>query len=305
MPLAPVGVHHRPRSSHSGTTGTEPAAEALLSPPRSRSDQPLPAYGSTAVATRSPARQLSRELSTLSADSEPESEFANGVHLQPTQWVSLFSVVMAVARILFSMVYTTKVFADDVQKKAMLNLQLAAIGAELVTGVITVVVFFRSMRSVVRWRRHASALVDGAVLEKWWSDNAVVVRLVALLAVVKPAVLSVLMSGLIESLDTPLPRVFAGWRYGKLSIRLEISLLPTLSSFFPPSLPPSLPPSFCPLVLFLYLRGLLVCFRRAWDAKIRVDRRWIGDGGVRWRAAGYVVLELLSVQCRYHAARGR
>ena len=119
----------------------------------------------------------------------------------------LAAVLMCVSRVLFSFVITTRMYYVDPEKWKYLWVHVVSIGVGLLLGSGTVVLFFRRLA-----RTYLSDGVIVAELSAWSVDNASVLRVLKLLAVVKPAVLALLQSGLSASLDIPVPAVFPGWR---------------------------------------------------------------------------------------------
>ena len=134
---------------------------------------------------------------------------------QPTQFVSFTALVLCCARLVLSMGYTTLLYSEDNQKRILFWGQVAAICANCFIGAVTVTVFSRAMA------RHSRRLLgveheryggNRKLLERWWTQNTSVIRVVQSLSIVPPSCLSMLASGALESLDAPLPLTFYGWR---------------------------------------------------------------------------------------------
>jgi hypothetical protein len=120
-----------------------------------------------------------------------------------------FSVlVVAIGKVALSWLITSLHYSKDDALHRYLVVQLASIGVGVALGGCVVLLFFRAVRSY-----YAVDSDAGIVVSNWLLNGGMTLRAVMLIAIVKPAALTILLSGATDALDIPLPESFPGWRY--------------------------------------------------------------------------------------------
>jgi hypothetical protein len=117
------------------------------------------------------------------------------------------AVVVAIGKVALSWLITSLHYSNDDALHRYLVVQLASIGAGVALGGCVVLLFFRAVRSY-----YAVDSDAGIVVSNWLLNGGMTLRAVMLIAIVKPAALTILLSGATDALDIPLPESFPGWR---------------------------------------------------------------------------------------------
>ena len=131
-----------------------------------------------------------------------------GTTTLPSQHSAFASVVLALSRLGLSWIITTCRYAKDHAMVPYLWQQLASIAVCAVIGGVTVGLFFVRARSYYAYGTSARTAAT-----QWMLKGGLSHRVLMVLAIVKPGVLQVLLSGASDALDAPYPLSFSGWRY--------------------------------------------------------------------------------------------
>jgi hypothetical protein len=104
-----------------------------------------------------------------------------------SNYMSLIDVALAVYRLLFPMLITTLFYVSEPRKRTFLKLQLAAIAFALLSGVVTVMLFFRRVLMTLEHE-------ENPVMMQWLRRHSSHLVFVKVLSIVKPSVLKLLVS---------------------------------------------------------------------------------------------------------------
>ena len=133
---------------------------------------------------------------------------------RPTSYMALAAVFQAAVRLMFSFVITTRMYYVDTAKWTFLWIHLATVGVAVGVGAGVVVAFFRRLSRGGGGGKSASGgATAGPALAAWNANHATLIRVVKMVAVVKPGVLQVLQSGVSPAFEIPVEPWHPGWRY--------------------------------------------------------------------------------------------
>ena len=142
---------------------------------------------------------------------------------RPTSFRSLASGFQALVRLVFSFVITTRMYYVDPAKWTYLWVHVGAVCVGVCMSVVVVTTFFRlasqsGITDALGSADDQNSLVAGpssriSALADWYANNATIIRVVRMVAIVKPGVLFVLQSGVSAALDMPVAAWHPSWRY--------------------------------------------------------------------------------------------